>query len=150
MERDRPDFPAIERDVLSRWALAKIPSRSIIRTPPGPVWTCLQHPLPAIGMPGIQQLPALAITDLYRRLKTMQGFHVPRYRTWNCHGMAVEVAAERELGLRASAEIEAYGPDRFAARCQESALRHAAATSAVAERIGCWTDDDAVCRTCDA
>src|SRR5215467_1085555 len=150
MDRERPDFPAIERDVLSQWVLAKVPSRSLTRTPRGPAWTCLQHPLPAIGMPGIQQLPALAITDLYRRLKTMQGFHVTRYRTWNCHGMAVEIAAERELGLRASAEIEIYGPGRFAARCQESALRHAAAMSAVAERLGCWTGDDADRGTCDS
>src|SRR5262249_57059736 len=75
---------------------------------------------------------------------------VRRYRTWNCHGMAVEVAAERELGLRASAEIEIYGPGRFAARCQESALRHAAAMSAVAERLGCWTGDDEDRGTCDS
>jgi len=150
MEGERPDFPAIERDVFSRWALAKVSGRSTTRTSRGPAWTCLQHPQPASGMPGIEQLPALAITDLYRRLKTMQGFHVPRYRVLNCHGLAVEVAAERELGLRASAEIETYGPGRFAARCQESALRHAASMSAVAERMGCWTDDDAVWSTCDA
>jgi isoleucyl-tRNA synthetase len=148
-ERARPDFPAIERDVLSRWALAKVATRSMTRTSRGPLWTCLQHPQSACGMPGIQELPALTITDLYRRLKTMQGFQIPRNRAWNCHGLAVEVAAERELGLRASAEIETYGPDRFAARCRESALRHAAAASAVADRMGCWTDDDA-CRTCDA
>jgi isoleucyl-tRNA synthetase len=150
MGRERPDLPAIERDVLSRWALAKVSSRSTTRTSRGPAWTCLQHPQPASGMPGIEQLPALAITDLYRRLKTMQGFHVPRYRALNCHGLAVEVSAERELGLRASAEIETYGPDRFVARCRESALRHAAAMAAVAARMGCLTDDDAVCRTYDA
>jgi isoleucyl-tRNA synthetase len=150
MERELPDLPAIERDVLSRWTLAKTSTRSMTRTPRGPAWTCLQHPQPAIGMPGIQQLPALVITDIYRRLKTMQGFHVSRYRAWNCHGLAVELAAERELGLHASAEIQTYGPERFAARCQESALRHGSAMSAVADRMGCWTDDDAACRTCDA
>jgi len=45
-----------------------------------------------------------------------------------------------ELGLSEIEEIERYGVERFVARCRESALRHASAFAAVAERMGCLTD----------
>ncbi len=100
-------------------------------------------------MPGIHQLPGLAIRDMYRRLRVMQGFSVPRRSGWNCHGLAVEVAVERELGLSGRQDIEAYGTERFVARCREYALRHADAISALRARMGYWTGAEAADRTMD-
>ena len=68
----------------------------------------------------------------------MQGFDVRGGTGIDCHGLAVEVAVERELGLSGKAEIEAYGLDRFTARCRESAVRHAAAFADLGTRLGCW------------
>jgi len=149
-ESASPDLAAIERDVVRRWAEADVPGRSMTRTPQGPWWSCCQQPHSASGMPGVHLLPGLAITDIYQRFKAMQGFRVLRRRSWNCHGLAVEVAVERELGLRGKAEIEAYAPDRFIARCRESVRRHVEAMSAAAARMGCWADDDAASYASDA
>ncbi|HYS32996.1 MAG TPA: class I tRNA ligase family protein [Streptosporangiaceae bacterium] len=143
------DLAAVERQVLARWARTGVPGRSLAGKADGPRWLCYENPPAASGMPGIHQLPGLAVRDMYRRLKSMQGFHVPRNRGWNCHGLQVEVAVESELGLSGRADIEAYGPERFAARCRESAQRHADAMSALSARMGYWTDD-AACRTMDA
>ncbi len=76
--------------------------------------------------------------DSYRRLKSMQGFDVRGGTGVDCHGLAVEVAVERELALSGKTEIEAYGVGRFTARCRESAVRHAAAHAAMRTRLGCW------------
>ena len=91
-------------------------------------------------MPGIHHVPGRAIRDLYQRLKVMQGFDVPRRSGYGCHGLPVEVAVEKELGLSGRPDIDAYGAERFAARCRESALRHADAMSALSTRMGYWTD----------
>jgi isoleucyl-tRNA synthetase len=75
--------------------------------------------------------------DSYQRLRSMQGFELMGGTGIDCHGLAVEVAVERELGLSGKAEIEAYGVHRFTARCRESAVRHAAAFAALHTRLGC-------------
>jgi isoleucyl-tRNA synthetase len=146
---ERPDLPSIEREVLRRWTRDGVAERSLAQTASGPQWTCYEAPLPAHGMPGIHHVPARAVNDLYQRLKTMQGFHVPRRPGWDCHGLPTEVAVEKELGLAGRAAIEAYGVPQFNARCRESALRHIEALSGLTRRIGLWADLSGAYRTMD-
>ena len=54
----------------------------------------------------------------------MKGYHVPRKAGWDCHGLPVEIAVEKELGFTGKQDIEAYGIAEFNARCRESVLRH--------------------------
>jgi isoleucyl-tRNA synthetase len=140
---DMPDMeaswlPAIEHAVLARWAAGAVPGRSLARTAGGPVWTCWTEPQTAAGLPGLHDVPGLAVRDAYQRLSVMRGRDVRGDTGIDCHGPAVEVGVERELGLSGLADIEAYGVERFNARCRESAARHAAAFSALSTRLGCW------------
>ncbi len=82
-------------------------------------------------------MPGLVLSDCYLRLKAMQGFDVSDRTAVDGHGLAIEVAVERELGLSGPPDIERYGIDRFTARCRESAGRHAAAFAALRTRLGC-------------
>ena len=68
---------------------------------------------------------------------------------WDCHGLPVEVAVEKELGLSAKKDIEAYGIAEFNARCRESVLRHVDAFAEMTERMGYWVDLSAAYRTMD-
>ena len=54
----------------------------------------------------------------------MQGYQVNRKGGWDCHGLPVELAVEKELGFTGKADIEAYGIAEFNARCRESVQRH--------------------------
>jgi isoleucyl-tRNA synthetase len=51
----------------------------------------------------------------------MKGFHVARKAGWDCHGLPVELAVEKELGFTGKQDIEAYGIAEFnagaASRC---------------------------------
>jgi isoleucyl-tRNA synthetase len=144
-----PDLAAVEHEVLVRWEAGTVFARSMSQTAGGQRWVCLDAPMAASGMPGIHVVPGLVITDLFRRFRTMQGFSVPRRAGWDCHGLRVEVAVERELGLSGPADIEAYGVTRFTARCRESALRHARAHADLSERIGSWAGLADAYRTMD-
>jgi isoleucyl-tRNA synthetase len=79
----------------------------------------------------------------------MRGFHVPRKAGWDCHGLPVEVAVEKELGLSGKPEIEAYGIAAFNERCRESVLRHVDAFEEMTERMGYWVDMSQAYRTMD-
>ncbi|WP_239312187.1 isoleucine--tRNA ligase, partial [Frankia sp. Cj3] len=74
---------------------------------------------------------------------------VPRRAGWDCHGLPVELAVEKELGFTSKSDIEAFGIAAFNARCRESVLRHVADFSRMTERMGYWCDLDNAYRTMD-
>ena len=144
------DFPAIEHEMLARWNRNRTFEASLKQTEGGPRWTFYEGPPTANGMPGVHHIEARVFKDLFPRFKTMQGFHVKRKAGWDCHGLPVEVAVEKELGLSGKKDIEAYGVAEFNERCRESVLRHVDAFSALTTRMGYWIDLSDAYRTMDA
>jgi len=145
-----PDLPAVEREVLARWQRTGVFLRSLEATAGGPLWTVYEGPPTANGLPGVHHVEARVFKDAFPRYRTMRGWHVPRRAGWDCHGLPVEVAVEKELGLAGKPDIEAYGIAEFNQRCRESVLRHVDAFAAVTARMGYWTDLDNAYRTMDA
>ncbi len=143
------DLPAFEHEVLRRWDEGKIFERSLDQTARGPSWIFYEGPPTANGMPGVHHMGARVLKDTLPRFKTMQGFHVPRRAGWDCHGLPVEVAVEKELGLTSKRDIEAYGITAFNARCRESVLRHVDAFGEFTRRMGYWIDLSQAYRTMD-
>jgi isoleucyl-tRNA synthetase len=139
----------MEHDVLARWQDGKFFQRSLEATAGRPLWTFYEGPPTTNGMPGVHHIEARVFKDVFPRFKTMQGFHVPRQGGWDCHGLPVEVAVERELGLSGKKAIESYGIAEFNARCRESAQRHVDAFEEMTVRLGYWVDLQHAYRTMD-
>jgi isoleucyl-tRNA synthetase len=146
----QPDLPAIEHELLARWNRMRTFEASLEQTAGAPQWTFYEGPPTANGMPGVHHIEARVFKDVFPRFKTMQGFHVPRKAGWDCHGLPVEVAVEKELGLSGKKDIETYGVAEFNARCRESVLRHVDAFAALTTRMGYWIDLSTAYRTMDA
>jgi isoleucyl-tRNA synthetase len=144
------DLPAIEHEMLRRWRDAKVFQRSLDQTASGQPWIFYEGPPTANGMPGVHHIEARVLKDAFPRFKTMQGYHVPRRAGWDCHGLPVEVAVEKELGLTAKKDIEAYGIAEFNSRCRESVVRHVGAFTEMTERMGYWVDLSSAYWTMDA
>ncbi len=115
-----------------------------------PRWTFYEGPPTANGVPGTHHVEARVFKDVFPRFKTMQGFRVERKAGWDCHGLPVEIAVEKELGFNGKPDIEAYGIAEFNARCRESVLRNVDQFEAMTERMGYWTDMSDPYRTMDA
>ncbi|GGK98409.1 isoleucine--tRNA ligase [Sphaerisporangium melleum] len=142
-------LPALEAEVLDRWRDGKVFERSLEQNAGGPSWVFYEGPPTANGMPGVHHIEARVFKDVFPRYKSMRGFHVPRKAGWDCHGLPVEVAVERELGLSGKPEIEAYGIAAFNERCRESVERHVDAFEEMTERMGYWVDMSQAYRTMD-
>ena len=67
-------------------------------------------------MPGAHHIEARVFKDVFPRFRTMQGYHVARKAGWDCHGLPVELAVEKELGFTGKQDIEAYGIAEFNAK----------------------------------
>ena len=143
------DLPALEHEVLRRWRDSKVFERSLAATQGRPQWTFYEGPPTANGMPGTHHVEARVFKDLFPRFKTMKGYHVPRKAGWDCHGLPVELAVEKELGFNGKQDIEAYGIAEFNAKCRTSVERHVDAFERLTERMGYWVDMSQAYRTMD-
>ena len=139
----RVDLPAMEREVLEFWADRDIFDRSLAQTENGPTWVVYEGPPTANGVPGTHHIEARVFKDIFPRFKTMQGYFVPRKAGWDCHGLPVELAVEKELGFNGKRDIEAYGIAEFNEKCRESVLGHVGKFAELTERMGYWVDMDA-------
>ena len=138
------DFPALEHEIIALWAERDTFAQSLDATAGGQPWTFYEGPPTANGMPGTHHIEARVFKDLFPRFKTMQGYHVDRKAGWDCHGLPVELAVEKELGFSGKPDIEAYGVEAFNAKCRESVLRHVDAFAELTRRMGYWVNlDDA-------
>ncbi|MGW1838888.1 isoleucine--tRNA ligase [Streptomyces sp. NPDC002067] len=143
------DLPALEHAVLDFWQEQKVFARTLQQSEGRPEWVFYEGPPTANGMPGAHHIEARVFKDVFPRFRTMQGYHVDRKAGWDCHGLPVELAVEKELGFNGKKDIEAYGIAEFNARCRESVTRHTDAFAELTTRMGYWTDLDAPYRTMD-
>ncbi len=144
------DLPALEHEVLARWDRTRVFERTLAQTAGGEPWVFYEGPPTANGKPGTHHVEARVFKDLFPRFKTMQGRYVPRKAGWDCHGLPVELAVEKELGFAGKPDIEAYGIAEFNAKCRESVQRHVGEFERLTNRMGYWVDMAQAYRTMDA
>ena len=136
------DLPATEHRILDFWGENDVFAESEQRTAEGPRWTFYEGPPTANGMPGTHHIEARVFKDVFPRFRTMQGYFVERKAGWDCHGLPVELAVEKELGINGKPQIEQYGIEAFNAKCRESVTRHVGAFGELTHRMGYWVHMD--------
>lgn len=134
------NFPELEERVLNFWKEHRVFERSLELRRGGPTYILYEGPPTANGLPGLHHVLARVFKDIMPRFKTMQGYYTPRIGGWDTHGLPVELEVEKELGISTKPEIEAYGIDKFNARCRESVMRYVREWEELTERIAFWID----------
>jgi isoleucyl-tRNA synthetase len=149
VEKD-PSFPALEETILERWREHDVFAESVRRRAGREPWVFYEGPPTANGAPGSHHVLARVFKDIFPRYQTMRGRYVERKGGWDCHGLPVEIAVERELGFDRKEDIERYGIAEFNARCREKVLAHVEDWRRLTERIGFWVDLDDAYKTLDS
>ena len=139
-----PDFPAVERDVLSYWAADDTFQASVDQRPTGEdgsnEFVFYDGPPFANGLPHYGHLLTGYVKDLVPRYQTMRGRRVERRFGWDTHGLPAEVEAERQLGIKHKAEIESMGIEQFNDACRTSVLRYTHEWQEYVTRQARWVD----------
>ncbi len=139
---NRINLPEMEREVLDMWESEEIFHKSLKQRDENNSWVFYEGPPTANGKPGAHHVEARVFKDVFPRFKAMQGYYVPRYAGWDCHGLPVELAVEKELGFTGKTDIEKYGVAEFNAKCRESVLRNVNDFTTMTSRMGYWVDFD--------
>ncbi|TAK20093.1 MAG: isoleucine--tRNA ligase [Chloroflexota bacterium] len=138
----RPDFPAMERDVLAFWNKTDAFRKLVQKNRGGPRWSFIDGPITANNPMAIHHAWGRTYKDLYQRYHAMLGQDQRYQNGFDGQGLWIEVEVEKELGFRSKHDIEAFGIDRFVELCKERVRRFSAVQTEQSIRLGYWMDWD--------
>jgi isoleucyl-tRNA synthetase len=146
-------YPELEHETLAFWESHAIFHRSLEeRKESGAmVFMFYEGPPTVNGKPGIHHIMGRTIKDMICRYKTQRGFYVPRMAGWDTHGLPVEIAVEKELGLTDKKQIDVLGVEKFNDACRAFVYRNIEQNQGWREltrRMGYWLDLDNPYITC--
>lgn len=136
------DIQKVEQEQLEFWRTHRIFQRTTEGRESAPKYVFYEGPPTANGKPGSHHVLARAFKDMFPRYKVMRGYHCLRRGGWDTHGLPVEIAVEKELGLTSKREIEEYGIAKFNEKCRASVFRYISDWEKLTERIAFWVDLD--------
>ncbi|GMU74441.1 MAG: hypothetical protein AMXMBFR44_6380 [Candidatus Campbellbacteria bacterium] len=143
-ELQKSDISLREEEILKTWKEKGIFQKTLAKSSPKGEFVFYEGPPTANARPGIHHLISRAFKDVIPRYKTMRGFHVRRKAGWDTHGLPVEIAVEKSLGLTSKKQIEEYGVAKFNEQCKQDVWKYINEWQEFTERIGYWVDlDDA-------
>ena len=79
-----------------------------------------------------------ALKDLFLRHKRMRGFNVWDRAGYDMHGLPIEHATEKKLGIHGSDQIRSFGVDRFVLACKELCTANLKKMNEEFIRLGVW------------
>ena len=95
----------------------------------------------ASGNPHYGHLLAWSIKDTIPRYMTMRGYQVKRKRGWDCHGLPVEKAVEKALGIDGKKDIEEkIWIQAFVEKCREYVNQTNTDWKRFVDHTGRWVD----------
>ena len=136
----RPDFVALEHEILAFWRERGSFARLRAQNAGGPRWSFLDGPITANNPMGVHHAWGRTYKDLFQRFHAMLGEDQRYQNGFDCQGLWVEVNVERDLGFTSKRDIEAFGIAAFVSLCKQRVLTFAARQSEQSIRLGMWMD----------
>lgn len=146
----RPNFAAMEEEVLEFWDETDAFKKSVEQRSDSDRYVFYDGPPFANGLPHYGHLLGSTAKDVIPRYQTMKGKKVERVWGWDCHGVPIENAIEKELGLKGGKKgIEELGIDKFNAACRSSIMTYDKEWQKTIRRLGRWVDFEHAYKTMD-
>ena len=128
------------KEVLENWRNNDVFNQSIEGRKGNPTFTFYEGPPSANGMPGIHHVIARTIKDLFCRYKTLKGFQVNRKAGWDTHGLPVELAVEKELGITKEDIGTTISIEEYNKACRTNVMKYKGSWEDITEEMGYWVD----------
>lgn len=149
MAEKKSNLAVIEENMLATWQKEGTFQQSIEQRQGKPYFSFYDGPPFANGLPHFGHSLVTSIKDSMLRYKTMQGFYVPRRNGWDCHGLPVEFAIEKEFGVSGKKQILELGLDTFNNACRDSIFKYKGEWEVLLQRLGRWSEYDHYYATVD-
>jgi isoleucyl-tRNA synthetase len=146
----KPDFPALEREMLGEWDNRGIVKKYLQRNKSSSKnFSFLDGPITANNPMGVHHAWGRTYKDLWQRYKNMRGFKQRFQNGFDCQGLWVEVEVEKELGLKTKRDIENLVSGdkkasiaKFVELCKERVRKYAGVQTEQSQRLEYFMDWD--------
>lgn len=141
-ENGMPNFVEEEAKTLKFWQdnniFEKLRAKNEGHTP----YRFLDGPMTANNTMGVHHAFGRTLKDVYIKYKAMSGFQ-PKYQNgFDAHGLPVETAVEKQLGMKNKKDILAYGLDKFVDKCIERCKTYGELITNESKKLGQFMDWD--------
>ncbi len=130
------------KEILEFWKANNIFEKSISSRPADNPYTFYEGPPSANGMPGIHHVMARSIKDIFCRYKTLKGYRVERKGGWDTHGLPIELAVEKSLGITKDDIGKSISVDDYNQACRKEVMRYTDIWNDLTLKMGYWVDLD--------
>ena len=134
------ELAKIGKEILEFWKSENIFEKSISTRSKSNPFTFYEGPPSANGMPGIHHVMARAIKDIFCRYKTLKGYQVKRKGGWDTHGLPIELAVEKKLGITKDDIGKKISVEEYNSACKEEVMRYTDVWNDLTEKMGYWVD----------
>lgn len=134
------ELAKIGKEILDFWKTEMIFEKSISTRSKAKPFTFYEGPPSANGMPGIHHVMARAIKDIFCRYKTLKGYQVKRKGGWDTHGLPIELAVEKKLGITKDDIGKKISVEDYNKACKEEVMRYTDVWNDLTEKMGYWVD----------
>ncbi|MCC8410677.1 isoleucine--tRNA ligase [Mucilaginibacter sp. UR6-1] len=128
------------KQILEFWKANNIFEKSISSRPADKPYNFYEGPPSANGMPGIHHVMARAIKDIFCRYKTLKGYRVKRKGGWDTHGLPIELAVEKSLGITKDDIGKKISVKEYNDACRREVMRYTDVWNDLTEKMGYWVD----------
>ncbi len=136
------DLSKINQDILKFWEQNDTFHQSMATRAGGPTFVFYEGPPSANGLPGIHHVVSRAIKDIFCRYKTQQGFVVNRKAGWDTHGLPVELAVEKMLGITKENIGKTISVADYNAACRKEVMKYTDKWENLTHQMGYWVNMD--------
>jgi len=134
------DLSAIDREILAFWDGGKVFEKSVSNRDASKPFIFYEGPPSANGMPGIHHVMSRTIKDVFCRYKTIQGYKVERKGGWDTHGLPVELAVEKKLGIKKEDIGAKISVADYNKECRSEVLKYKDSWDDLTRKMGYWVD----------
>lgn len=148
-EYKKLDLPAIADQILQEWQEADVFQKSVSQRLGSPPFVFFEGPPSANGTPGIHHVMARTIKDIFCRFQTLRGFKVNRKAGWDTHGLPIELAVEKTLGIKKEDIGTRISVEDYNRACRKEVMKYTDLWEDLTLKMGYWVDMQKPYVTCD-
>ncbi|NCC73636.1 MAG: isoleucine--tRNA ligase, partial [Sphingobacteriia bacterium] len=130
----------IEKEIRSYWEKNDIFHKSMRNREGNESFVFYEGPPSANGKPGIHHVISRTIKDIFCRYKTLKGFHVARKAGWDTHGLPIEIAVEKTLGITKDDIGKKISVEEYNQSCRTEVMKYKDLWDELTLQMGYWVD----------
>ncbi len=136
------NLAAVDKEILAYWKEHNVFERSITERSEAEPFVFFEGPPSVNGRPGIHHVMGRTIKDVYCRYQSLKGRPVSRKAGWDTHGLPIELAVEKTLGIKKDDIGKTISVEDYNKKCREEAMKYIDIWHDITDKMGYWVDMD--------